>query len=134
MNFSYENYLGLLVGHGVFSVTGQVGVCQDGIYSSVCDVNWDQEDADVICKYSFLLELGMLQIYVFIHDSPVYMLGCMRCTVECTPIKVLQLFCWSMTPYHCWPTYDHPCPSDNRKFAYKMLVARQQPTIDIDMS
>ena len=68
MNFSYENYLGLLVGHGVFSVTGRVGVCQDGVYGSICDVNWDQEDGDVICNNSFLLELGMLQIHV---DSPV---------------------------------------------------------------
>ena len=24
----------------------------------------------------------------------------MRCTVECTPVKVVQLFCWSMTPFN----------------------------------
>ena len=72
VNFSYENYLGLLIGHGVFSVSGRVGVCQGGVYGSVCDVNWDQEDGDVICNNSFLLELGMLQIHV---NSPVYKLS-----------------------------------------------------------
>ena len=33
-------------------------------------------------------------------------LGYMRCMVECTPIKVLQLvICWPMTPSHHWPVY-----------------------------
>ena len=29
----------------------------------------------------------------------------MRYRVECTPINVLQLFCWHMTPYHHWAIY-----------------------------
>ena len=61
MNPTYENFLGLLPGHGVFSISGWVGVCQDGVYGSVCDVNWDQEDADVICNNLLIFELGKLQ-------------------------------------------------------------------------
>ena len=32
----------------------------------------------------------------------------MRCMVKCTPIKVLQPFCWPMTPFHHWPTLWSP--------------------------
>ena len=49
MNVTYDNYLAVLVG-GDLSVTGRVGVCQDGLYGSVCDINWDQKDANVICN------------------------------------------------------------------------------------
>ena len=49
VNVTYDNYLAAIVG-GNFSYTAQVGVCQDGVYGSVCDANWDQEDAEVICK------------------------------------------------------------------------------------
>ena len=49
MNNTYDNYLARIVGED-FSVIGRVGVCQDGVYGSVCDINWNQEDADVICN------------------------------------------------------------------------------------
>lgn len=49
VNITYDNYLALLVG-GVFSITGRVGVCLDGVYGSVCDANWDREDATAICN------------------------------------------------------------------------------------
>ena len=67
VNVTYENYLGLLVG-GDLSVMGRVGVCQDGVYAygSVCDANWDQEDANVICNITFASGFGkQQQIY---HD------------------------------------------------------------------
>ena len=49
VNVTYDNYLALVVG-GDFTVTGRVVVCQDGVYGSVCDVDWDQEDANAICN------------------------------------------------------------------------------------
>ena len=56
MNVTYDNYLAFLFGGNV-GVTGRVGICQDGLYSSVCDANFDQKDADVICN-SFGLRLN----------------------------------------------------------------------------
>ena len=50
VNVTYDNYVALLVGTEDFSLMGRVGVCQDGFYGSICDVNWDQEDANVICN------------------------------------------------------------------------------------
>lgn len=70
MNPTYENYLGVFAGLGVLSITGRVGLCQDGVYGSVCDADWDQEDANVICKSSYTFELGKLQTHVFIDSCP----------------------------------------------------------------
>ena len=52
MNVTYDNYLGQLVGGDIDfgSVMGKVVICQDGVYGSVCDVNWDQNDANVFCN------------------------------------------------------------------------------------
>ena len=49
MNVTYDNYLAVLVG-GDLGFTGRVGICQDGAYGSICDANWDQKDANVICN------------------------------------------------------------------------------------
>lgn len=48
VNVTYDNYVALFVGTGGFSLVGRVGVCQDGFYGSVCDANWDQNNANVI--------------------------------------------------------------------------------------
>ena len=45
--------------------------------------------------------------------------------VECTPIKVLQLFCWPMTPLIINLPYDHPHLSGSRQFAYKNFGCQQ---------
>lgn len=50
VNVTYDNYLGALSGSGSFSVSGRAAVCQNGIFSSVCDLNWDQDDANVLCN------------------------------------------------------------------------------------
>ncbi len=48
----------------------------------------------------------------------------MRCMVEYTPIKVLQLVClahfgpWAMTPLIIGLPYDHPQPSGSWQFTY----------------
>ena len=34
----------------ILSLTGKVGVCLDGVLGSVCDVNWDVNDASVFCN------------------------------------------------------------------------------------
>ena len=58
VSVTYDNYLAALVG-GELSVAGRVGVCQDGVYSSVCDANWDHKDANVICNsFGFGLNFG----------------------------------------------------------------------------
>ena len=61
VNVTYENLLGLFVGGDTSVMIGRVGVCQDGVYAygSVCDVNWDQKDANVICNSSsFSLDIA----------------------------------------------------------------------------
>ena len=52
VNITYDDYLAVLSG-GEFTVRGRVVVCQDGVYSSVCDVDWDQTDASVFCNSPF---------------------------------------------------------------------------------
>ena len=42
----------------------------------------------------------------------------MRCIVECTPINILQLFCWPMTSFHHLP-YDYLHPFRSWQYAYK---------------
>ena len=49
VNVSYENYLRYF-GGGSFSFTGKVAICHNGVYSPVCDINWDQADASVVCN------------------------------------------------------------------------------------
>ena len=51
VNVTYEDFLGQFVGGIAFS--GRVAVCLDGVFSSVCDVNWDQNDANVFCGSDF---------------------------------------------------------------------------------
>lgn len=48
VNVTYEDFLGQFVGG--LTYTGRVAVCLDGVFSSVCDVNWDQNDANVFCR------------------------------------------------------------------------------------
>ena len=48
-----------------------------------------------------------------------YMYMYMYVMVKCTPIKVIQLFCWPMTPLIIGLPYNHPHPSGSRQFAYK---------------
>ena len=45
----------------------------------------------IFFPFSYLKGVG--KIPIIIHDT----VSCMKCMVECTPIKVLQLVCWSMT-------------------------------------
>ena len=52
VNVTYENFLGQFGGDGI-TYTGRVAVCLDGIYGSVCDTNWDQNDATVFCNSNF---------------------------------------------------------------------------------
>ena len=49
VNITYNNYLALAIG-GDYSVSGRVGVCQGGAYSSVCDTNWGPEEANATCN------------------------------------------------------------------------------------
>ena len=54
VNVTFDpNYLAFLGGRE-FAVSGKVVVCQGGIYSSVCDVDWDQADANVLCNSPFI--------------------------------------------------------------------------------
>ena len=51
----------------------------------------------------------------------------MRGMVECTPINVLQLFFWPMTPYHHCPTLWSP--TSIQQPAICLLIAKQRPTM-----
>ena len=51
VNVTYEDFLGQFIGGLAF--TGRVGVCLDGVLNSVCDVDWDQNDATVFCRSDF---------------------------------------------------------------------------------
>ena len=42
-------------------VGGRVEICNDGRYGSVCDLNWDNDDAQVACTNFF----GQASDYVF---------------------------------------------------------------------
>ena len=61
VNITYENYLGQFDGGG-FTVTGKVGVCLDGVLGSVCDINWDVNDASVFCN-----SIGLGENYGELH-------------------------------------------------------------------
>ena len=52
VNVMYEDFLGQFIGGGL-TYTGRVGVCLDGVFGSVCDANWDQNDATVFCNSDF---------------------------------------------------------------------------------
>ena len=49
VNITYESSLGQFSGGG-FALTGKVVVCLNGVFGSVCDVNWDESDATVFCS------------------------------------------------------------------------------------
>ena len=49
VNITYEDFLGQFSGGGI-NFIGRVGVCVNGIVGSVCDINWDQDDASVFCN------------------------------------------------------------------------------------
>lgn len=49
VNVMYEDFLGQFIGGGL-TYTGRVAVCLDGVFGSVCDANWDQNDATVFCN------------------------------------------------------------------------------------
>ena len=58
MNVTLDNYLDVLIGRD-YSISARVGVCQGGVYRSVCDVNWDLEDANATCNsLEFASEVG----------------------------------------------------------------------------
>ena len=49
LNPQYKGYLNIFTGDQV-NITGQVGVCRNGSYDTVCDANWDASDAAVLCR------------------------------------------------------------------------------------
>lgn len=40
-------------------VTGRVDVCYNGTFSSVCDLNWDEVDAMILCENYLSNTLGV---------------------------------------------------------------------------
>ena len=44
---------------GVIEQEGRVEVCSNGVWGSICDQNWDQTDAHVICQQMGYAELGI---------------------------------------------------------------------------
>jgi hypothetical protein len=54
VNVTYEDFLGQFIGG--LTYTARVVVCLDGVFGSVCDVDWDQDDATVFCRSDFGLD------------------------------------------------------------------------------
>ena len=54
VNVTYINYLDSIFGHDQFVFTAQPAVCHDGVYRSICDVNWNQENADMYCRSNLI--------------------------------------------------------------------------------
>ena len=46
--------------HGMSTYVGQVKVCINGSYHEICDVGWDDLDAQVVCNYRFGSDYGKL--------------------------------------------------------------------------
>ena len=46
--------------HGMSTYVGQVKVCINGSYHEICDVGWDDLDAQVVCNYWFGSDYGKL--------------------------------------------------------------------------
>ena len=73
VNPEYEGYLNIFTGRQV-NLTGRVGVCKDKFYDLVCDVNWDANDADVLCRS--ILPRKPIQMYSahFYEDFTVFLI------------------------------------------------------------
>ena len=63
-------------------VGGRVEICNDGRYGSVCDLNWDNDDAQVACTNFF----GQASDYVFGMSYFSVYLG--SCQIQCLPQMV----------------------------------------------
>ena len=72
MNITLDNILDVLIGRD-YSISARVGVCQGGVYHSICDVNWDLEDANATCNsLEFASEVGeYLTKYTITNVLPV---------------------------------------------------------------
>ena len=46
--------------HGMRTYVGQVKVCINGSYHEICDVGWDDLDAQMVCNYWFGSDYGEL--------------------------------------------------------------------------
>ena len=42
-------------------ISGRVEVCYNSIYGSVCDLNWDESDARVLCTEYIFSQFGIDQ-------------------------------------------------------------------------
>ena len=67
----YEGYLNIFIGDQV-NVTGRVGVCRNGSYDSVCDVNWDANDAAVLCR-TIIPRKIILETTLFLYNNMIIM-------------------------------------------------------------
>ena len=52
---------------GQTETEGRVKVCQGGVWGTICDDHWTQEDTDVVCRQLGFLSSGIIAITNFLH-------------------------------------------------------------------
>ena len=55
---------------GVIQQEGRVEVCSNGVWGGICDQNWDQTDAHVVCQQMGYAELGISSdLFIVLLDN-----------------------------------------------------------------